>query len=82
MSWRLLYSIAPLPNYQPKTFVKFCNNFVGKLSLSAIGQDAEPHDLHFQALSEDESNPCGVSISPAQSCQLNTRYSYYQTNPD
>ncbi|HAT14074.1 MAG TPA: hypothetical protein DGO89_11715 [Microcoleaceae bacterium UBA9251] len=55
----------------PNPNIKFCNKFVGKSSWSAIGPEARPQDLHSQALTENESNPCGVGFPPAQRCKLN-----------
>jgi hypothetical protein len=65
-----------------KTFIKFCNNLLGKSSLSAIGQETQPHNLHSLALLENESNPCGADFSPVQRCKLNTRSFQYKINPD
>ncbi|WP_333463121.1 hypothetical protein, partial [Microcoleus sp. herbarium7] len=49
--------------------VKFCNNFFGKSSLSAIGLLSQHRDRHSQPALGNESNPCGAGISPAQSGQ-------------
>ncbi len=55
-----------------KRFIKFCNNSVGKSSLSSIGLACQPDNLDSQPDPENKSNPCGVGVPPAQISKLNT----------
>jgi hypothetical protein len=64
------------------TIIKFCNNLLGKSSLSSIELKAIPHNLHFHPQPENLSNPCGVSVPPAQTFKLNTSLFDCQINPD